>query len=623
MQDPVPYIVDRPRLPAIALMQCPLAGFQFYAAEKYWGQLRIHDPLSLVREPGNHHDPRAVRVEWNGLVLGYLPREANYAISQMLDRGHPVSARIAVKQECDDPWKRIMLEVDWKVNDLDPAPSPEGEPAIAYVNLGAFVVGPPPSKIELVRGAHGLTENAQRIGALALARSSADIIARLAMPVTGQVGPTSRSVRLWNLVEITITSDGRTLSARPLDEGSKGAGLSADLSMPLSKGAWTRSFAAILDRAMQRHDMEPSVLAGAPASWLERSLRRTFDGFVDFAAMGRAVLDFLAPDLLTRSLANRIFDNAPTAEQFNWCGRHRAALCLAAIEHAPLLPFLRFVELDGKLCQLDPMTSLPTLLARIGMEPGAIKRLERWGYEPFSDLGQELVAGASLRVLSGFANLLWRLYVVERPPWFFSRCAGAAANWFDCDGDDPIFGTLVPDWFTSAILREVARLGIDDLEAELGEQVLQAMPWIASMPPEPDANQRKAGWPWIMQRARLFEIQLEKGEWPVPLDELEIDGYRVVPIRTVAQLKTEALEMKNCLESYAEKCRLGVWAVFSIRTLAFGGGKRLANVAVVKTMTNGRVSWRLQQVAGKMNAKVSGAIIAVAEAVVVALNSVT
>jgi hypothetical protein len=95
----------------VLLMECFLAGFQSREAARYWDQLRIGEALALVREPGNPHDPRAVRVDWLGTTLGYLPRDANFTVSQMLDREEYVEARIAAMRSSGDPAMRILLEV--------------------------------------------------------------------------------------------------------------------------------------------------------------------------------------------------------------------------------------------------------------------------------------------------------------------------------------------------------------------------------------------------------------------------------------------------------------------------------------------------------------------------------
>jgi hypothetical protein len=335
--------------------------------------------------------------------------------------------------------------------------------------------------------------------------------------------------------------------------------------------------------------------------------------------MRRAILKFLALDRLTRSIANRIFDNSPTAAQFNWCGRHRDALSLMAIEHPALLPFLRWVEFDGRSLDADPETALSALLAMEGIDPAAGKRLERWGYEPFARFEEDWTGDRSICGIIGFANLLARLGLNEPPPAFFSHCVGAAISWFY--GRDPDFGSRIPDWFMRAMLNAIESMEDEEDEIGFGEEVLAAMPWIAARPPPPDSNQCKAGWPWIMERVREFELRRAKAEWPVPLEEAVIRGYQVVPIGSLAQLRAEAQEMKNCLVNYAEPCGAGAMAIFSIRKPGATGPRRVANASAVRTRVRDRVTWSLHQVAGKANSEVSGEIEQVAEEIVRALNT--
>lgn len=95
----------------ILLQSSPLAGFQYYEGKALWEQMRIGDALTLVREPDNPHDPLAVRVEWRGNKLGYVPRRENQAIARQLDHGNPLEARIVRLVKHRDPWKRIEFEV--------------------------------------------------------------------------------------------------------------------------------------------------------------------------------------------------------------------------------------------------------------------------------------------------------------------------------------------------------------------------------------------------------------------------------------------------------------------------------------------------------------------------------
>lgn len=98
--------------PRSVLIQCsPLAGFQCHAGDELWPQLAAGQPLGLVREPANPHDERAVRIDWRGHKLGYLPRAENTAVAQMLDRGEQLHARIARLRTSPDPWERVTIEV--------------------------------------------------------------------------------------------------------------------------------------------------------------------------------------------------------------------------------------------------------------------------------------------------------------------------------------------------------------------------------------------------------------------------------------------------------------------------------------------------------------------------------
>jgi hypothetical protein len=95
----------------ILIQSSPVAGFQFHEGKRLWNQLNVGDALMLVREPGNPHDARAVRIEWNGHMLGYVPRAENDAVARQLDRGNKLEARIVRLTKHRDPWKRIEFEV--------------------------------------------------------------------------------------------------------------------------------------------------------------------------------------------------------------------------------------------------------------------------------------------------------------------------------------------------------------------------------------------------------------------------------------------------------------------------------------------------------------------------------
>ena len=95
----------------VLVQSSPLAGFRHHAAAEVWDQLALGSPLDLIREPDNPHDRNAVRVDWAGQKLGYVPRRANAALAWALDRGAHVNARISVLREHRDPRQRLEFEV--------------------------------------------------------------------------------------------------------------------------------------------------------------------------------------------------------------------------------------------------------------------------------------------------------------------------------------------------------------------------------------------------------------------------------------------------------------------------------------------------------------------------------
>jgi hypothetical protein len=95
----------------ILLQDSPLAGFQYHAGKAMWPQMRVGDALTLVREADNPYDGNAVRVEWQGHKIGYVPRRENAGVARLLDRGQALEARIARLAEVRDPWSRVRFEI--------------------------------------------------------------------------------------------------------------------------------------------------------------------------------------------------------------------------------------------------------------------------------------------------------------------------------------------------------------------------------------------------------------------------------------------------------------------------------------------------------------------------------
>lgn len=428
-------------------MQCPLAGFQFHCGESCWPRMRAGDALALQREPGNRHDARAIAVHWQGVMLGYVPREANYAISQMLDRGCRIEARVASLRAGGDPWSRVMMEVVW-----------------------VFTPG---------RGD------------------------------------------------------------------------------PVAQANEKRAFAST--------------------------------------------------PVLVRSLANRIFGAAPPPKMLEWVGERAEAIALVGVEHPALLPFLRIVAADAfASVEPQPVAALKALLDAARIEPGAWRRLCRWGLASFASLGAAFLDPVAV---ARYANFLLHLGL-EAPPADLAAAVLAMARY---RAPPSAFLDLErqPMWFMRAYA-EALEEGVTTAQlVALPHEVRCCLDWLIDASPRPDANQQHAGWPWILARAREHRKARELAAavpWSVPMGEMRIDDWRVVPLRNPAEVVAEAKAMRNCLEDYVDDFGSGNFAVYSIRDGR--SGKPLACFSVGRESP--RHAWEVEQVAGPGNAEPTEELYAVA-----------
>lgn len=99
---------------AILVQHSPLAGSQYHAARERWPEMKVGDLLTLARETDNRHDRHAVRIDWRGEPIGYVPRAENRAVASALDRGEKLEARITRLRppaEARNPWQRIEFAI--------------------------------------------------------------------------------------------------------------------------------------------------------------------------------------------------------------------------------------------------------------------------------------------------------------------------------------------------------------------------------------------------------------------------------------------------------------------------------------------------------------------------------
>ena len=95
----------------IVVQRSPLAGFRHHDGREIWRDMKVGDRLQLVREPDNPYDANAVRVDWRGVILGYVPRRDNAAVARQMDRGAALEARLDGLRENRNRSVRLEFEV--------------------------------------------------------------------------------------------------------------------------------------------------------------------------------------------------------------------------------------------------------------------------------------------------------------------------------------------------------------------------------------------------------------------------------------------------------------------------------------------------------------------------------
>lgn len=91
----------------IVVQHAPLAGFVYYDGDAVWKDINTGDRLLLAREPQNAHDANAVRIEWQGRMLGYVPRKDNADLARQMDHGANVEARVTALEKFANGRRRI------------------------------------------------------------------------------------------------------------------------------------------------------------------------------------------------------------------------------------------------------------------------------------------------------------------------------------------------------------------------------------------------------------------------------------------------------------------------------------------------------------------------------------
>lgn len=88
-----------------------ISGFQYHDGALVIDKLKPGKKLALKAEPDNPYDPCAVAIYRKDVQLGYIPKDENVLISQLLAFGHEkvVECRVMQVNPMADPWHQVRV----------------------------------------------------------------------------------------------------------------------------------------------------------------------------------------------------------------------------------------------------------------------------------------------------------------------------------------------------------------------------------------------------------------------------------------------------------------------------------------------------------------------------------
>ena len=86
-----------------------VAGFQFHEGPALIERMREGDVVTLVREPQNRHDRHAIRIDYDGRKIGYVPRTVSEHVAWTLGERASAPGTISAISREAVPWRALRV----------------------------------------------------------------------------------------------------------------------------------------------------------------------------------------------------------------------------------------------------------------------------------------------------------------------------------------------------------------------------------------------------------------------------------------------------------------------------------------------------------------------------------
>lgn len=102
--------LSREPVRSYVLTDCFVAGFRYHDGPSLIRRMQPGTRLALIPEPDNSHDLNAVRLEFDGRRIGYLPRDKNHTVAGLLRQGARVECVVTTVSESAPAWEALRIQ---------------------------------------------------------------------------------------------------------------------------------------------------------------------------------------------------------------------------------------------------------------------------------------------------------------------------------------------------------------------------------------------------------------------------------------------------------------------------------------------------------------------------------
>ena len=103
--------LPKPFVREVELLNCNIAGTTFLDLDEIEPELKKYQLLMLIREPKNENDDKAILIlTEDGQKLGYVPKNKNEVLSNLMDAGKLLFGRLNEKTWVDT-WLKLDVQV--------------------------------------------------------------------------------------------------------------------------------------------------------------------------------------------------------------------------------------------------------------------------------------------------------------------------------------------------------------------------------------------------------------------------------------------------------------------------------------------------------------------------------